>query len=83
VTLDTARTDASRLNIYIDGVLATNLTQNSLIGNAQAFLNEVLYNYLGGPRGERNEVSRSSQRVQHPDNLQQPDSHIDRHRPGL
>ena len=60
----------------------TGARQRQLAGHSRG-RRAILYNYLGGPRGERDEVSRSSQRVQHPDNLQQPDSHIDRHRPGL
>src|SRR5438105_11630056 len=38
VTIDSRSTSAGRLKIYVDGLRATNLTQNALIGNPQAFL---------------------------------------------
>lgn len=39
VTIDSALTTDQRVKVYIDGVLATNLTQNALIGNPQSFIN--------------------------------------------
>jgi hypothetical protein len=41
VTIDSVLTSASRMKIYIDGLLATNLTHNALIGNAQPFIDDI------------------------------------------